>query len=161
MEEKIFLLYTDNPAQTKRLGAFLGEAGRSGIVVCLEGELGAGKTTLTQGMAAFLHCNSASSPTFNLMNVYEGDVSIYHFDLYRLNSEDDLYEIGFYEYVQENGEIIIIEWPDRFSDALPEDNLYIRMCEQKDGRRKITVTLNGMKYQKQYEELKYLCQSLR
>lgn len=161
MKEKNFLIYTNDPIQTKHLGAFLGKVGHEGLVICMEGDLGAGKTTLTQGLAAFLHCGNASSPTFNLMNIYEGDVPIYHFDLYRLNSEDDLYEIGFYEYVQEDGEIIIIEWPDRFPSSIPEDNLYIKIYEQENNRRKITVTLNGTKYQNQYEELKKLCQSLQ
>ncbi|WP_196593762.1 tRNA (adenosine(37)-N6)-threonylcarbamoyltransferase complex ATPase subunit type 1 TsaE [Pectinatus sottacetonis] len=161
MEEKNFSLYTASAAQTKQLGALLAKAGRNGIVICMEGDLGTGKTTLTQGLAGFLHITDAASPTFNLMNVYEGDKIIYHFDLYRLNSEEDLEEIGFYEYTQEDGDIIIIEWPDRFLTAMPEDNLYIKIYAQENNRRKIIITLNGKKYFTAYEELRKLCQFLR
>lgn len=158
MEEK-FLLETDSAEKTKQLGIFLSKIGKNGIVICLEGDLGTGKTTLTQGLAAALHCGSAASPTFNLMNVYEGDAKIYHFDLYRLNSLDDLDEIGFYEYVEEDGVISIIEWPDKFPEALPEDNLYLQISEQGKNKRSISIALHGTKYKKQYEELKDLCQS--
>ena len=161
MKEKEFTIYTNSPAQTKQLGAFLGKAGRNGIVICLEGDLGAGKTTLTQGLAAFFHSSNASSPTFNLMNIYKGDMTVYHFDLYRLESEEDLYEIGFYEYTQEDGDIIIIEWADKFRQAVPADNISVRIYAEADDKRKIKVALNGEKYLTAYEELKNLCQFLQ
>ena len=95
------------------------------------------------------------------MNIYKGDMTIYHFDLYRLESEEDLYEIGFYEYTQEDGDIIIIEWADKFRQAVPEDNLSVSIYAEADDKRKITVALNGKKYMTAYEELKNLCQSLQ
>ncbi|WP_182187637.1 tRNA (adenosine(37)-N6)-threonylcarbamoyltransferase complex ATPase subunit type 1 TsaE [Pectinatus frisingensis] len=159
MDEKEFTIYTDTPAQTKQLGAFLGKTGRTGVVICLQGGLGAGKTTLTQGLVEFLHAGGALSPTFNLMNVYKGDVTIYHFDLYRLESEEELYEMGFYEYAQEDGDVIVIEWPDKFWRAVPEDNLQLYLQPAENGRRMIQIKLNGEKYSRIYEELKKICQS--
>lgn len=159
MEQKNFTLYSDSAEKTQQLGRILAQVGKQGVVICLQGDLGAGKTTLTQGLAAELHCENASSPTFNLMNVYKGDITVYHFDLYRLGAEDELYDIGFYEYTQEDGDIIIIEWPDKFIDALPEDNLYIEISASQEIQREIKIKLNGQKYQPIYEELKQICQS--
>lgn len=161
MQEKNFFIYTNTAEETKSCAAFFAKAGRNGLIICLEGDLGVGKTTFTQGLAAALHCTTASSPTFNLMNVYEADIPIYHFDLYRLNNSDDLYEIGFYEYTEEDGQIVLIEWPDKFRDAMPEDNIYLKIKRLEGDKRKISINLHGQKYKNVYEELKHLCQSLQ
>ena len=118
----MFKIITNSPEQTSLLGEKIANLIKDNLVICLKGDLGAGKTLFTQGFCQALNVKeTVTSPTFNLMNVYEGDKRIYHFDLYRLENEDDLYEIGFYEYTDVEDEIALIEWPDRFIDCMPDD----------------------------------------
>ena len=119
---------TSSPEATYALGMRLGEKIKHGVVLLLEGDLGAGKTLFVQGLAAGLHVAApVTSPTFNLMNVYEGKKRIYHFDLYRLEQPEDLEEIGFYEYTDVEDEVVLIEWPDRFFAYMPEDYLHLKI----------------------------------
>ena len=153
----MFSINTASPEQTKRLGALTAQClGRDGII-CLEGDLGAGKTLFTQGFCQTLGVKGQiTSPTFNLMNVYEGTKRIYHFDLYRLENEADLYEIGFYEYTDVEGEndAVLIEWPDRFWQCMPEDYLHIKIERSGgDTQRRITISLQGSRYQALYDAL--------
>lgn len=156
----MFKIITSSPEQTRTLGAKTAGLIKDGLVICLEGDLGAGKTLFTQGFCSALHVKEpVTSPTFNLMNVYEGDRRIYHFDLYRLENEDDLYEIGFYEYTDVENEIALIEWPDRFINCLPDDYLYLTISRtDKENEREITISLHGKKYRNLYEEMKNTCQ---
>lgn len=156
----MFKLITNSPEQTRALGEKTAQLIKDNLIICLEGDLGAGKTLFTQGFCAALHVKEpVTSPTFNLMNVYEGDRRIYHFDLYRLENEDDLYEIGFYEYTDVENEAVLIEWPDRFTDCMPEDYIHFQIERTAaDNQREITVALHGAKYQDLYEELKKICQ---
>ena len=156
----MFKLITNSPEQTRALGEKTAQLIKDNLIICLEGDLGAGKTLFTQGFCAALHVKEpVTSPTFNLMNVYEGDRRIYHFDLYRLENEDDLYEIGFYEYTDVENEAVLIEWPDRFTDCMPEDYIHFQIERTAaDNQREITITLHGAKYQDLYEELKKICQ---
>ena len=157
---------SNSPEQTSKLGTIIAKAIKTNLIICLEGDLGAGKTLFTQGFCSALNVKEAvTSPTFNLMNVYEGDRRIYHFDLYRLEQEEDLYEIGFYEYtdVEDENEVVLIEWPDRFWDCMPDDYLHVAInrlnnSEEDKNKREITVTLKGNKYKNLYEELKTKCQ---
>ena len=89
------------------------------------------------------------------MNVYEGDKRIYHFDLYRLENEEDLEEIGFYEYSDVDDEVVLIEWPDRFFACMPEDYLHIKIERAENEQSRIlTINIKGNKYNSIYEELK-------
>lgn len=111
----MFKIYTNSPKQTGVVAQSLANLIKDDLIICLEGDLGAGKTLFTQNFCKALNVKeSVTSPTFNLMNVYEGDKRIYHFDLYRLENEEDLEEIGFYEYSDVDDEVVLIEWPDRF-----------------------------------------------
>ena len=95
-------------------------------VICLTGDLGAGKTAFTRGFAKFFGIEKGvSSPTFIIMHRYSGTVEINHYDLYRLNDYDELLDIGFEEQI-ENG-ISLIEWPDAFMDEMPEDKTVIKI----------------------------------
>ena len=117
---------SNSPNETARLAEKFGQRVREGTVIALTGELGAGKTLFVQSLARTLGVESnVTSPTFNLMNMYEGICPIIHFDLYRLQNEEDLEEIGFYEYVESEEGIVLIEWADKFPDALPEDYVLI------------------------------------
>ncbi len=157
----MFKIQTDSPQQTRDFAEIVAKSMEHNLVICLEGDLGAGKTLFTQGLCAALNVKeTVTSPTFNLMNVYEGTKRVYHFDLYRLENEDDLYEIGFYEYSDVDGEdeVVLIEWPDRFMDCMPQDYLYIKIergdiLDESNTKRRISVDIQGNKYAKTYEKI--------
>ena len=104
--------YSKSDMETREIAEKFAKNLKVGDVVCLTGDLGAGKTTFTKGIAKALHIPyEPVSPTFNIVNAYEGDVSLYHFDLYRLASTEDLYSIDFDSYLFGDG-ILVIEWPE-------------------------------------------------
>lgn len=109
-------------------------------VIALHGNLGAGKTCLVQGIALALEIKQpVTSPTFKIINEYQGIRSLYHMDLYRLTNSDDVLALGFEEYL-ESGGIIAIEWPDRASDILPANTLHIHMSTLPDANhRRINI----------------------
>ncbi len=127
---------TSSPEETKRCAARLAELVFPGTVVTLEGSLGAGKTHFVQGLAGGLGVVEAvTSPTFNVMAAYlTGRIPLYHFDLYRLESPDDLVDIAFYDYVESDG-VACVEWAEKFTTDLPEDRLEIRLCVDGEGTR--------------------------
>lgn len=101
-----------NSADTVSVGEKFGKTLKKGDIVCLTGDLGAGKTTFTKGIAKALECiYEPVSPTFNIVNEYPGKITVYHFDLYRLKTIDDLYSIDIDSYLFADG-ICIIEWPE-------------------------------------------------
>lgn len=115
------MIYKSNsPKETENIAkAFAGDL-KGGDVLCLNGELGVGKTAFVQGLAKALGVTEPiSSPTFTIVNCYEGKLPVYHFDVYRINDCDEMYEIGYEEYVYGDG-ITIIEWPEIISDILPD-----------------------------------------
>src|SRR5699024_12095320 len=96
---------------------------KSGDLISLMGDLGAGKTTLTQSIAQGLEINDyVTSPTFTLINEYEGRLPLYHFDVYRLGSIDELYDLGYEEYFYSNG-VTIVEWRDKVLEEFPKDRI--------------------------------------
>ena len=153
----MFTCTTHSPEETEQLAELVGRRIREGTVLGLIGDLGAGKTLFVQRLAHTLGVEGAvTSPTFNLMNVYEGICPIYHFDLYRLEQEDELDEIGFYEYT-ENAQgsegLVIIEWPDRFPACMPEDYVEVRIERTGDQDRTLTFASVGTYYDKFVKEL--------
>ncbi|SFT74907.1 tRNA threonylcarbamoyladenosine biosynthesis protein TsaE [Selenomonas sp. GACV-9] len=152
----MFTCMTNSPEETVHLAELVGQKIREGTVLCLEGDLGAGKTLFVQSLARTLGVEGeVTSPTFNLMNVYEGICRIYHFDLYRLETEAELDDIGFYEYTEEPEGIVVIEWPDKFPESLPED--YVKVCIQRTGvteeGRRLTFSSVGERNQEFIKEL--------
>jgi len=114
---------------TENLGFMLGQEAKKGDVFCLTGNLGAGKTVFVQGFAkAIGYKDRVTSPTFNLMNEYVGGrLSIFHFDLYRLEGgEEDLEGIGYQDYFYGNG-VSLVEWAELAGDAVPEDAIWINI----------------------------------
>jgi tRNA threonylcarbamoyladenosine biosynthesis protein TsaE len=145
------------PEETFSFGRRLGQLLREGDVLCLIGDLGAGKTLLVQGIADGLGLSEeVTSPTFTVMNVYEGTTPVYHFDLYRLEWPEQLEDIGFDEYTNADG-IAIIEWPDKFPDFMPDSYLRIELTKIGDNDRLITVAAQGARYHLLYEELTRDC----
>lgn len=116
----------------RALGATLGD----GDVVALIGDLGAGKTTFTRGLAQGCDVDPAAvtSPTFSLINLYDGRLALAHLDLYRLEDDRALDEIGFDDALDRPGSAAIIEWADRFAHRLPRDHLRIELAHVDDGR---------------------------
>lgn len=146
---------TNSPAETVAFGRLLASLLTGGQVICLEGDLGAGKTLFVQGLASGLGIEDhITSPTFTLMNYYEAKVPLYHFDLYRLERPDELYDIGFYEYISGTG-IIVIEWSDKFPDEMPAEHLRIMITQGADcEERYFEISAYGAQEQKICEELK-------
>jgi len=106
-------------------------------VICLNGELGAGKTVFVKGFCSFFGISEISSPTFTLVNEYYGKKAVFHFDVYRLADEDEFYAIGGEEYFEKG--LCIIEWSDIIKDAIPEDAIDVRIEKLDENSRKIIV----------------------
>lgn len=124
---------------TLKIGEGLAKSLKGTEVIALFGGLGMGKTALTTGIARGLGSNdSVSSPTFALVNEYHGKYNVYHFDMYRISSWDDLYSIGFFDYLDTG--VLVIEWSENIENALPPE--YIRITMEKgndENERIITV----------------------
>lgn len=135
---------THSPAETRALGVSLARLLRPGDVLCLWGDLGAGKSELTRGIAEGLGvAGPVTSPSFTIMNVYQdGRVPLYHFDWYRLTSSEELYEMGMDEYLGGDG-AAVIEWPGVCPDAVPETRLDIAIAPVSDTEREVTLTPRG------------------
>lgn len=131
-------------AGTKAVASALAQVLQPGTVVTLDGDLGAGKTQFTQGLAAGLGISgSVTSPTFNLMIAYDdGRLPLYHFDLYRLNDADELEDIGFYETIEDTG-VSCVEWASKFPDAMPDDRLEVCLEVTGDESRRIQARAWG------------------
>lgn len=114
---------------------------KSGDVVCLKGNLGAGKTHFVKGIASFFGIDSTKvhSPTFTLINEYHGSTSLYHFDCYRINSEQEALEIGTKEYLYADG-ISVVEWPEKIRTLLPIESIWVHIAYVKEHQREITIT---------------------
>lgn len=108
----------------------------------LIGDLGAGKTAFTRGLArGYGSFARVSSPTFTIVHEYDGKTKVYHFDLYRINDTDELYDIGFSDYFSP-GTVRVIEWPDNFCSEMPEDSVWVRIKRgEKDDERVIDISV--------------------
>ena len=130
---------TNSPEETERVGASLGKMLRAGTVIAYEGDLGAGKTAFTRGLARGLgYRDPVTSPTYTIVNEYLGGrLPLFHFDMYRLSSSDDLWDIGWEDYLERGG-ICAVEWSENVADAL-ENAIRIRIEKTGDESRRITI----------------------
>lgn len=157
---------TASAEETYKFGQKLAQYLKAGDVICLSGNLGAGKTLLSQGIAAGLEVNDVvGSPTFTVLNVYDAhtalgqELSIYHFDLYRLEHPSELEDVGFDHYVEADG-IAIIEWPEKFREFLPQEHLWLTIeYGNLPDERLINFKAAGKRYQTLCEELKQVADS--
>ena len=137
------ILISKSPTETFSIGRLLGEGLTGGDCVALTGELGAGKTCLTQGIAAGLGVPDGyvvTSPTFTLINEYPGgDTTLYHLDVYRLSGSADLEEMGFQEYLMSDG-VMVIEWAEKVSDAIPDEALRVELSYMDEMVRRIEIS---------------------
>ncbi len=147
-------IYFNNIEETEVFGQKLGTLLKPGDIICLNGDLGAGKTTLTKSIGRGLGVDDyITSPTFTLINEYEGRLSLYHFDVYRLENVDDLYDLGFDEYFYGKG-VSIVEWADKIEKFLPKDRLVldIENGDQED-KRLVKISAYGNRYEDLLKEL--------
>ncbi len=131
---------TESPEETEALGEKLGRLLAGGEVLAYTGDLGAGKTAFTRGLARGLGITQrVTSPTFTIVNEYEGGrLPLFHFDLYRLNSGDELFDIGWEDYLERNG-VCAVEWSERAQDALEDPILIDIRRGETDNQRVITI----------------------
>ena len=130
---------TNSPAQTEAVGSALGKILKPGTVIAYRGDLGAGKTAFTRGLAKGLGSDEmVTSPTYTIVNEYLGGrMPLFHFDMYRLASSDDLWDIGWEDYLDRNG-ICAVEWSENVADAM-EDAIVITIEKLGDDARRITI----------------------
>ena len=125
---------SNSPEETKKFGRKLGEKLKPGDIVCLQGNLGAGKTVLAKGICAGLGVKEEiTSPTYNVINEYRGKVKVNHIDLYRTHTEEELLDLGFEEYLYGDG-VCIVEWPDKAGTLMPDNYLDINLQGEGDTR---------------------------
>ena len=132
---------TNSPAETEALGQRLAERLQPGDVIAYTGDLGAGKTAFTRGLARGLGITERiTSPTFTIVNEHQGGrLPLFHFDMYRLGSSDELYEIGWEDYLARGG-VCAVEWSEIVADALEEDCIRVDIRQgETENQRKITI----------------------
>ena len=130
---------TNSPAQTESIGAALGAVLKPGTVIAYRGDLGAGKTAFTRGLARGLGAKEqVTSPTYTIVNEYlSGRMPLFHFDMYRLASSDDLWDIGWEDYLERGG-VCAVEWSENVDDAM-EDAIWVTIEKTGEESRRITV----------------------
>ena len=127
--------------ETEAIGEELAQKLRGGDVLAFTGSLGMGKTAFTRGLARGLGCRGrVTSPTFTIVNEYEGRTPLFHFDMYRLGSSDELFDIGWEDYLDRGG-VCAVEWSENVREALPPDavTVTIARCPENDSWRSITI----------------------
>ncbi|MGN0106864.1 MAG: tRNA (adenosine(37)-N6)-threonylcarbamoyltransferase complex ATPase subunit type 1 TsaE [Hominilimicola sp.] len=118
--------------ETQKIATDFAKTMKAGDVLCMYGDLGVGKTAFVQGLAKGLEIDEPiTSPTFTIVNEYSGTLPLYHFDVYRIADSDEMYEIGYEEYVYGDG-VSVIEWPQLIDDILPEKRYDIEIAKDYD-----------------------------
>ena len=132
---------TNSPNETESIGVALGKILPAGTVIAYQGDLGAGKTAFTRGLAKGLGCTDmVTSPTYTIVNEYlSGRLPLFHFDMYRLHSSDDLWDIGWEDYLERGG-ICAVEWSENVADAMENA---ITVCIEKTGDESRRITIEG------------------
>lgn len=143
----MYRIETNSPEETLEQARIIGSKLHAGDVVLLRGGLGAGKTQFAKGLAQGLgFAGNVTSPTFALMQIYPGQIPLYHFDLYRLRTSSELAGIGFEEYVGRDG-VAVVEWPDLFPDDMPAVCLLIDIeIGESPERRSLLIQPRGAEY---------------
>lgn len=148
------IITANNLQDTDKIGKIIGESLKGGTVICLEGDLGAGKTTLTQSIAKGLEVKDyVTSPTFTIIKEYNGRVNLYHMDAYRLDSEDDMYDLGYDEYINSDG-VCIIEWASKIKGLIPRSAINITInINYENNNRELNIDGEGEQFNIIKEEL--------
>ena len=143
-----YTIATSSLEETRRLGERLGRLLKEGDIICLHGELGAGKTTFTQGIAKGMGVAKAfiTSPTFVIANEYKGRLTLYHIDLYRLNNIAEIEDIGLSEYLKGEG-VTVIEWAEKAEGLLSEERLSVYLENLGGDKRRLAFKAKGKRYE--------------
>ena len=132
--------------ETEQFGEEVAKSLRGGDVLAFTGSLGMGKTAFIRGLARGLGCRGrVTSPTFTIVNEYDGKTPLFHFDMYRLGSSDELFDIGWDDYLARGG-VCAVEWSERVSDALPEDTIYVDIARGEEDENTRTITVTGGRF---------------
>lgn len=135
-----------NTQETEQFGEEVAKSLRGGDVLAITGSLGMGKTAFTRGLARGLGCRGrVTSPTFTIVNEYDGKTPLFHFDMYRLGSSDELFDIGWDDYLARGG-VCAVEWSERVSDALPDDTIYVDIARGEEDENMRTITVTGGRF---------------
>lgn len=156
LDERSLDFVSHSPDQTVRLGVRLGEHLQPGDVLCLSGDLGAGKTTLVAGLArGWGALDQVTSPTFVIVNEYRraDGRRLFHLDCYRLNSGADALALGFDDLLEADG-IMLIEWPERIAEALPPDHLRVTLRWVDDAKRNLLMEARGARYEELLQDFR-------
>ncbi len=133
------IICTDSATETESAGARLGAMVQPGDIVAMFGDLGSGKTAFVRGMAQGMGLDArVFSPTFTIVNEYDGPVPLFHFDMYRLSGSDELFEIGWEDYVNRGG-VCAVEWSENVADAFPPETITVRFTKTGDNSRRIEI----------------------
>ena len=139
--------FTKCAEETERIGFELAErldsAGVNRAFIAMRGEMGVGKTAFTRGFASYFGISGVKSPTYTIVNEHRGRVNLFHFDMYRISDGDDLYSIGYDDYVEADG-YCIAEWSENIEEDIPEDAIYVSISrvDGREGERRIEIDEN-------------------
>jgi tRNA threonylcarbamoyladenosine biosynthesis protein TsaE len=151
MKEKTYIIHTNSVDETQELGVRLAAFLQEGDVITLSGDLGAGKTSFTQGIARGLGIHRVvNSPTFTIIKEYEGKLPLYHMDVYRLDESGE--DLGFDEYFYGEG-VTVVEWPQMIADFLPPERLDIIITREGEEKRAIQFIPYGTRFIRLCEEI--------
>lgn len=141
----MYVVISESEQDTVKLGGKIAKKLKKGDIIALSGDLGTGKTAFVKGLASGLGIREyVTSPTFTLVQSYKGqNVTLHHFDVYRISDEDELFEIGFDEYLYE-GNICVIEWADLIKNLIPPRSIWINFERMPDGLDKRKITIKGL-----------------
>ena len=146
-----FEFIAKNPEQTMEFATHLAQKLQPGDVIALEGDLGAGKTTFTKGLAAGLGIQkTVNSPTFTIIKEYQGQMPLFHMDVYRVN--DSFEDLGFDEYFEGSG-VTVVEWAHLIKEQLPKERLTIYLYHEEEQSRRIVVDPLGTRYMELCKEI--------
>jgi tRNA threonylcarbamoyladenosine biosynthesis protein TsaE len=149
-----------NLTDTEKLGRLLGKMAKPGEIICLDGDLGAGKTTLTQAIARGLEVPAdcyVTSPSFAILHEYEGRIPLYHMDFYRLQNVEEIIDLGFEEYFYLSG-LTVIEWSVKAREILPDERLSLELFRDEEDGRIVAIHETGI-LQKKIQHIKLQFQS--
>lgn len=140
MSEIVLILKSKSEQETHAIGYRIGTLLKSGDIICLTGDLGAGKTVLTKGIARGLGVKEdVTSPTFTLIHEYMGRIPLYHFDVYRIGSIEEMEDLGYEEYFYGSG-ACVIEWASQIRELIPKDHLWIEIRTKGENEREIRLS---------------------
>ena len=131
---------TRSVQETEQLASEFAKELKRGDVIAFTGGMGAGKTAFVRGLAKGLGVSGeVSSPTYAIVNEYQGNPALYHFDMYRVGSPEDLFTTGYYDYLDEGESILAVEWSENITDSLPEQTIYVNITPLSESERKIQI----------------------